>query len=144
MIIKLLKFPFSLTAVHYLTKIKQLQENLLLHRILRQSSRDSENIISLLKRFIDIHWQNLNIRQKYIELLLLEGKVEEAIVEAKLALEVDPYNFGINLLLANGYFEVGLYEQCIQVCNSYLAVSGYSFEFSDLNYKSEQFIGVLL
>ena len=138
----ILKFPFIMISAHYLTEIRRLQETLLLHRILRQASRDSKNIISLLKRFIDINWQNLNIRQKYIELLLLKGKVEEAIVEAKLTLEVDPYNCGINLLLANGYFEAGLYEQCSQVCNNYLAVSGYSFEFFDLKYKCEQFMGV--
>ncbi len=136
-----LELPFTLIAVHYLTKIRRLQETLLFHRTLRQASRDSENIISLLKRFIDINWENLNLRQKYIELLLLERKVEEAIVEAKLTLELDPYNFGINLLLANGYFEAGLYEQCSQVCNSYLAVSGYSFEFSELKYKCERLMG---
>ena len=136
----LLELSFTWIAVHYLTKIRQLQKTLLFHRILRQASRDSEKIIALLRRFIDINWESLNIRQKYIELLLLEGKVEETIVEAKLTLEVDPYNFGINLLLANGYFEAGLYEQCSQVCNSYLALSGYSFEFSDLKYKCERFM----
>ncbi|NEP85740.1 MAG: hypothetical protein F6K18_02275 [Okeania sp. SIO2C2] len=45
---------------------------------------------------------------------------------------VDPYNFGVTLLLANGYFEVDLYEECKQVCDYYLAISSYSFEFSDL------------
>ena len=51
---------------------------------------------------------------------------------SQILIEIDPYDFGANLLLANGYLEVGLYEECIQVCNNYLALSGYSFEFSDI------------
>ena len=125
-------FLFTLLAVHFLTKARRLQENLLFHNTLRKASRDSKKILQLLKNFVNINWGNMNVRQKYIELLLVEGKVEEGIIEAKLTLEVDPYNFGATLLLANGYFEAGLYEECIQVCNSYLAVSSYSFEFSDL------------
>ncbi|AFZ16728.1 serine/threonine-protein kinase [Allocoleopsis franciscana] len=134
--------PFSFISVHFLTKVRHLQENLLLHKTLREASRDSKKILQLLKEFININWGNMNVRQKYIELLLVEGKIEEAIIEAKLTLEVDPYNFGATLLLANGYFEAGLYEECIQVCNSYLSISSYSFEFSDLKDKCEQIVGV--
>ncbi|NEO53581.1 MAG: protein kinase [Okeania sp. SIO3B5] len=128
---------FIYIAVRYLTQIKNLRESLILHKILREASQDISRIIQLLKSFVDANWGNMNLRQKYIELLIFNGQVEEAIVEAKLALEVDPYNFGVTLLLANGYFEVGLYEECKQVCDYYLAISTYSFEFSDLKERCQ-------
>ena len=127
--------------INYFTYIKHLREKLILYRRLRKASQDSEKIISILKKFVDINWENINVRQKYIEFLLWKRRVEEAIIEAKLTLEVDPYNFGTTLLLANGYFEAGLYEECIQVCNSYLTVYLYSFEFSDLKDRCERIIG---
>lgn len=124
--------PFILFGVHYLTKIKRLQEDLILYKTLHEASKSRLAIINLLKNFVDRNWGNINLYQKYIELLLLDGQNETAIVESKILIEIDPYDFGANLLLANGYLEVGLYEECIQVCNNYLALSGYSFEFSDI------------
>ena len=47
-------------------------------------------------------------------------------------LEQDPYNFNGNLLLANAYFTLGLYDDCGKVCDDYLAVTGYCFEFQEL------------
>ncbi|NER05288.1 MAG: protein kinase [Okeania sp. SIO3C4] len=126
-----------LIPIHHLTKIRNLRESLLLHKTLREASQDISKIIQLLKSFVDINSGNMNLRQKYIELLLFNSQVEEAIVEAKLALEVDPYNFGVTLLLANSYFEIGLYEECKQVCDYYLAISTYSFEFSALKEKCQ-------
>ncbi|NET43151.1 serine/threonine-protein kinase [Okeania sp. SIO2B3] len=124
-------------AIDYLTKIINLRESLLLHKTLREASQDISKIIQLLKNFVDRNWGNMNLRQKYIELLLFNGQIEEAIVEAKLALEVDSYNFGVTLLLANSYFDVGLYEESKQVCDYYLAISSYSFEFSDLKERTQ-------
>ncbi len=108
--------------------------------MLREVSQNRKKIINIIKNFVDIHWGNMNVHQKYIELLFLEKRFEEAIVESKLALDVDPYNFSVTLFLANGYFEVGLYEKCIEVCNGYLSVSNYSFEFSDMKEKCERII----
>jgi serine/threonine protein kinase len=127
-----ISLPFILVGVHYLTKVRSLQEDLILYKTLREASESRETIINLLKNFVDRNWGNINLRQKHIELLLLDGQLENAVVESKLLLEVDPYDFGANLLLANSYLEIGLYEECVQVCNSYLALSGHSFEFSDL------------
>lgn len=129
--------PFLLASTHYFVKIRRLKEDLLLHQMLREFSQNREKIINLIKKFVDIHWGNINIHQKYIELLFLDKRFEEAIVESKLALYIDPYNFAATLFLANGYFEVGLYEKCIEVCNGYLSISNYSFEFSDLKEKCE-------
>ena len=58
--------------------------------------------------------------------------VKEAAVEARLLLDQDPYHFNGNLLLANAYYALGLYEDCAAVCDAYLAVAGHCFEFADL------------
>lgn len=116
-------FVAIIIAVHYLAKVKRLKERLFLYKALRES-QSAEKITQLLKNFIDICPGNMNIRQKYIELLLLSNQFKEAVVESKLSLEIDPYNFGLSLLLANSYFEVGLYEECIEICNGYLAIAG--------------------
>jgi serine/threonine-protein kinase len=134
----LLSIPITIIAVHYLAKTKRLKESLFIRRALRNASLDDEKTMSLLKNFVDLNSGNMNVRQKYIELLLLNEQAKEAVVESKLSLEIDPYNFGINLLLANSYFEVGLYEECIKVCDGYLAITGYSFEFSDLKDSCEK------
>jgi serine/threonine-protein kinase len=134
-------FVLRMVDVYFLAKVKRLKETLFLRRALRNASLDDKEIISLLKEYVNLNLVNINIRQKYIELLLLNGQFKEALVESKLSLEVDPYNFGLNLLLANSYFEVGLYDECIQVCNGYLAVTGYSFEFSDLKNGCEKLLG---
>lgn len=135
-----LELPFISIAVYFLQKNNQLKENLFFYRILREASSDSEKTINSLKVYIDSNWGDLNLRCKYIEMLFLENRFEEAIVEAKLALNVDPYNFGSSLLLANGYFEVGLYEECMQVCNNYLTISSYSFEFLDLKDRCQSIL----
>jgi len=121
-----------LTATRFYAEAKRLNDNLILHKLLRESSKDRHKIIGTLKKFIDVDWTNINIRQKYIELLLLDKRIEEAIVETQLSLKIDPYNFGLNLLLANGYFDIGLYDDCLRVCNQYLSVTSYSFEFDVL------------
>lgn len=122
----------SWSTGYFFSKTQQLKEKLIVHNLLRESSSDRKKLISTLKRFVDTNWKNINVRQKYIELLLLDGKTKEAIVEAELAIEVDPYNFGINLLLANAYMELGLNDECIKMCVSYLATSSYCFEFAIL------------
>ena len=134
-------FVLRMVDVYFLAKVKRLKETLFLRRALRNASLDDKEIISLLKEYVNLNLVNINIRQKYIELLFLNGQFKEALVESKLSLEVDPYNFGLNLLLANSYFEVGLYDECIQVCDGYLAVTGYSFEFSDLKNGCEKLLG---
>ncbi|MDZ8240268.1 MAG: serine/threonine-protein kinase [Nostoc sp. ChiQUE01a] len=136
----LISFPFLVASTHHFIKIRRLKEDLLLHKMLREFSQNREKIINLIEKFVDIHWGNTNVHQKYIELLFLDKRFEEAIVESKLALDIDPYNFAATLFLANGYFEVGLYEKCIEVCNGYLSISNYSFEFSDMKKKCERII----
>jgi serine/threonine-protein kinase len=138
--IKILRFVSLFIASHYFIKIKRIESNLVIYKVLKDSINNRKQLILSLKDFVDLNWTNINIRQKYIELLLLDEKFEEAIVEAKVSLEVDQYNFGLNLLLANGYFSAGLYEDCIQVCDTYLALSSYTFEFDDLKRRCIKYV----
>lgn len=131
-IIFVVQFTAYFFAGHFFSKAKLLKEKLVIHKILRESLTERDKIITALKRFIDVNWTNINIRQKYIELLLLDRKIKEAIVEAELSLSVDPYNFGINLMLAYAYLEAEMYDECIKICDAYLAISNYCFEFNAL------------
>jgi serine/threonine-protein kinase len=133
----IISLPFLIASIKSFIKIRRLNEDLILHKRLREFSQNREEIIHIIKKFLDLHWGNINLHQKYIELLFFDKRFEEAIVESKLALDVDPYNFAVTLFLANGYFEVGLYEKCIEVCNGYLSISNYSFEFSEIKEKCE-------
>lgn len=130
-----------LLPLHYFAKARRLERDTFLLKTLRIASIKGEKLLDHLKDFIDIHPADMNVNQKYIETLLLHARIKEAIVESKRALQIDPYNFGVNLLLAHGYFDICLYQECIQVCNNYLAVSPYSFEFSDLKEQCKQHVG---
>lgn len=123
----------AIIAAHFFTKIKKLRDNLFFHSLLSKNFMEKRELTEVLKKFVNVNWTNLNIRQKYIEFLLSEMKFEEAIVESKLALrEIDPYNFNLTLLLADSYFSIGLYNECIDLCSQYLSFSSYSFEFVEL------------
>ena len=74
----------------------------------------------------------MNIRRRYIEALLGARQTAEAVVEARLVLDVDPYNLPATLLLAHAYLELGLFDRCEQVCNGYLEIAGQCFEFEEL------------
>lgn len=132
MILFLVRTGFSLLAASQLVKMKQREREALLLRALRMGGSQPTKLIGLLREFVDLYLGNINVHQKYAEALLFYGQTKEAVVEAKCILDIDPYNFGATLLLAHGYFDLGLYGECDAVCNHYLAASGYSFEFSDL------------
>ncbi len=136
-----LSVPFLIIALHYLVKIRRLERETFLLKTLRTRSLGQEKLIDLLGDFVDVHFGDINVHQKYVEVLLSFGRVKEAIVESKRLIEIDPYNFGANLMLAHGYFEVGLFEECLQVCNNYLAILSYSFEFSDLQEQCLEQLG---
>ncbi len=75
---------------------------------------------------------DLLFRIKYVEAMLSLGHLDDVIVECQLILEIDPYNFNANLLLANALIELGLFEDAATLCQEYLEVSGYCFEFQML------------
>ena len=72
------------------------------------------------------------------EALFARGRALEASVEARVLLRQDPFNFNANLLLANAYQTLGLHQECIELCDDYLAVSGYCFELAELREQSKR------
>lgn len=135
--ISLIKLPFLVIIINKLLEIRVLKQNLFLHKSLREFPQNRSKIIRIVKKIVDINWGNMNVHQRYIEMLFFDKRFDKAIVESKLVLDINPYNFHATLFLANGYFEVGLYEKCIEVCNGYLSISNNSFEFSDMKEKCE-------
>lgn len=129
--------PLLLVALYFVVKARRLQRDLFLLETVRLTGTGRERLLDALKTFVDLNTGDLNVREKYIEALLAASRTREAIVEAKLMLEVDPYNFAASLLLAHGYFEAGLLRECLAVCKGYLAQSGQCFEFSDLAARCE-------
>ncbi|HYN20881.1 MAG TPA: hypothetical protein VE078_07975, partial [Thermoanaerobaculia bacterium] len=136
-VILLYNTPLTLLALYFVVKARRLQRDLFLLEAVRLAGTDRERLLQALKDFVDMNAGDLNVREKYIEALLAAGRTRDAIVESKLMLEVDPYNFAASLFLAHGYFETGLLQECLAVCHGYLAQSGQCFEFADLAARCE-------
>jgi hypothetical protein len=85
-----------------------------------------------MRAMVDTRIEDVGFHLRYAEMLASEGDHRRAAIEARLLLVQDPYHFNGNLLLANAYSTLGLWRECLTVCDDYLQVSGYCFEFSEL------------
>ena len=92
----------------------------------------SDEYLELLGRELEYRYEDVGFHLKYAEALAARGDDRAAAVEARVLLLQDPYHFAGNLLLAQCYARLGLHDECERVCDAYLAVTGYSFEFADL------------
>jgi Protein kinase domain len=92
----------------------------------------SDAFLTLMRDMLDTRFEDVGFHLRYAELLYARGDCRAAAVEARLITVQDPYHFDANLLLANAYHALGLYDDCREVCDEYLAVTGYSFEFQEL------------
>jgi len=92
----------------------------------------SDEYLALLRRELDFRYEDVGFHLKYAEALAARGDDRSAAVEARLLLAQDPYHFTGNLLLAQCYYRLGLLEDAEAVCDAYLAVAGYGFEFEEL------------
>jgi len=92
----------------------------------------SDEYLALLRRELDFRYEDVGFHLKYAEALAARGDDRAAAVEARLLLVQDPYHFDGNLLLAQCYARLGLFADAARVCDAYLAVAGYAFEFEEL------------
>jgi hypothetical protein len=92
----------------------------------------SDEYLALLRRELDFRYEDVGFHLKYAEALAARGDDRAAAVEARLLLVQDPYHFDGNLLLAQCYARLGLFADAGRVCDAYLAVAGYAFEFEEL------------
>jgi serine/threonine-protein kinase len=112
--------------------LRRLQREQVLRSAVLADGTGSDRYLEVLRNTLDTRFEDVGFHLKYAEALFARNQVKEATVEARLLLRQDPYNFNGNLLLANGYLTLGLVDECLEVCNRYLKVSGYCFEFSEL------------
>ena len=100
--------------------------------LLIQDPSTTPDYLEQMKRSVAERPSDILFRLKYVEAMLAENRLEDVIVECQLILEIDPYNFSANLLLANALVEFGFFEDAGEICKEYLAISGYCFEFQML------------
>jgi tRNA A-37 threonylcarbamoyl transferase component Bud32 len=115
-----------------LAALRRRQRALALRRAALEAAGDPDNYLAAMKAFLEDRFEDVAFHLKYAEALWARGRLKEVAVEAKILLLQDPYNFGGNLLLANAYYALGLLDDCAAVCDAYLAVAGYCFEFGEL------------
>jgi len=125
---------FALPAVAgaCFAQMRRLQRERLLRDLARQGDVSSERYLAALRDALESRYEDVGMHLSYAEALYARGRIDEAAAEARLVLRQDPYNFNGNLLLANAYLALGLHRECVELCDGYLAVSGYCFEFADL------------
>lgn len=128
---------FTPLLLYSISKVRRLKRDLVLRRAVTQNSSAPAQYLAMLEDFCEVYDSDIGLHQRYIEALIARRRLEDAVVEAKVLLLHDPYNFGANLLLAQAYFDLGLLPQCVAVCDSYLAVTGYCFEFKDLRSQAQ-------
>ena len=97
------------------------------------SGLDSGEYQTILRRELDYRYEDVGFHLKYAEGLAARDDHRGAAIEAQLLLTQDPYHFAGNLLLAQSYLRLGLADECEKVCEEYLAVAGYCFEFQELS-----------
>ncbi|MDX1943876.1 MAG: serine/threonine-protein kinase [Pirellulaceae bacterium] len=131
-----LTFPYL--AFYHFGQAHRLEREINLRRAVTGSTLAPSEFLALLRGFLDQQTEDVRLHQRYVEALLAHGHPDEAAVEARLLLENDPYDFTASLQLAQAYFDLRLYRLCQKVCDEYLAVAGYSFEFADLKQQCVQ------
>ncbi len=101
----------------------------------------SDAFLAIMRGMIETRFEDVGFHLRYAEMLYSRADYRQAAVEARLITRQDPYHFNANLLLANAYYALGLYEDCRTICNEYLAVSGYCFEFQELLLQCDARLG---
>jgi tRNA A-37 threonylcarbamoyl transferase component Bud32 len=116
----------------YYANLRRTQRERALWDAAVESRLDSDRFLGTMRAMVDTRIEDVGFHLRYAELLFARGDHRAAAVEARLLLIQDPYHFNGNLLLANANAALGLWEDCLQVCDEYLAVAGYCFEFGEL------------
>jgi serine/threonine-protein kinase len=117
---------------------RRLQREQLVHNAAREDGTGSDRYLEALRSALDSRFEDVGLHLKYAEALFARGRIKDAAVEARLLLLQDPYHFNGNLLLANAYHALGLYDEAVALCDRYLEVSGYCFEFSELREQCQR------
>jgi hypothetical protein len=120
-----------IASAAYATLRRARREQILLRNALA-GERGTAEFLAKMRDLVDTRFEDVGFHLRYAELLYARGDHRQAAVEARLITVQDPYHFNANLLLANAYFALRLYVDCSRVCDEYLGVAGYCFEFQEL------------
>jgi serine/threonine-protein kinase len=113
-------------------ELRRLQREQALREAALAGATGSDAYLSILGQILESRYEDVELHLRYAEAWYARGDHRGAAAAARLLLDQDPYHFGGNLLLANAYHALGLYAEGLKVCEAYLAVAGYCFEFSEL------------
>jgi tRNA A-37 threonylcarbamoyl transferase component Bud32 len=122
--------------------LRRLQRQRMLRRAAKASGPDLAGFLGAFGATVDSRFEDVEFHLKYAEALFNGGHLAAAAVEARLLLVQDPYHFSGNLLLAHAWHNLGLYGDCLRLCEDYLAVSGYCFEFGELRQQCRRRLAV--
>jgi tRNA A-37 threonylcarbamoyl transferase component Bud32 len=134
----LVSYGLPLFACSLYVGVRRLHREKLLRDSALREGVGADAVLESLRRSLDTRFEDVGFHLKYAEALYASGRVKQAAVEGRLLLRQDPYNFNGNLLLANAYFQLELLDDCVTVCDNYLQVSGYCFEFSELREQCQR------
>ncbi len=126
---------FALLASYNFAKWRMLERDRFFLRSLRTRGSDDQSVIEIFRSYLERNPEELFVRQRLAELYSYTGRLKEAVVESKLVLLIDPYNFSASLLLGEAYARLGLRREAVAVCDGYLATSPQSFEFGELRQR---------
>ena len=122
-------------AAYNFAKWRMLERDRFFLRSLRTRGSDDQSVIEILRSYLDRNPEELFVRQRLAELYSYAGRLKEAVVQSKMILSIDPYNFSTSLLLGEAYARLGLRKEAVAVCDGYLAISPQSFEFGELRQR---------
>lgn len=139
-IVGILSIFFPVWASAQFARIGKLKRDQLLLTSV-QAKPGSGAYLQALGEAVNYRMDDVTFHLKYAEALAASGRDRDAAVEARLLLDTDPYHFTGNLFLAQCYYRLGLYGDSLKVCNDYLTVAGYGFEFTELRDECQRRLG---
>jgi serine/threonine-protein kinase len=126
------RFLIGPLAANCYARVREIRRDLAIRQAALDRAQNPGGWLPQIEQAVNDRFEDVGFHLKYVEGLALEGRLRDVAVEARLVLLQDPYNFNGNLALAGAYFELGLIPDCLAICNAYLQLAGYCFEFAEL------------
>lgn len=132
----LLSMATTPICAYYIMRQRRMARELRTLEALENDFIEPKALLQFMRELVQDHPGDVSLHQRYAEMLFALGHVNSAVVEARLILMEDRYNVGAILLLIHGYFQMNLHRSCVETCDAYLLVFGYSFELTSMRVRS--------
>lgn len=110
----------------------RLSRELALAKGLRQMAFGSHGSEAFLEDYLKTSSRDIAVRLALARRYQVSGRYVDAILHARAARYCDPFHFEATLIEASSCFAVGLDEECLLLCNGYLAVVPDAYDFDEL------------